>query len=77
MKIELTKIWLENSLNETAFRADFSNDRHYRVVIHFPGNPDQVSQALLELARLIGRDPLLTHNVQGEALPIENGSTKL
>lgn len=53
---EITSIWLEQSTEETAFRVDFSNDRHYRVVIPRPGRSYQVAQALLDLASLIGRD---------------------
>lgn len=62
MKIEITKIWLEEIDGEKAFRADFSNDRHYRVAIHRPGNADSIAQALLGLASMIGRDPLLAPN---------------
>lgn len=62
MGINITKIWLEQSQEETALRADFSNDRHYRVVIQNPGRSDQIATALLELASMIGRDPLLVPN---------------
>lgn len=64
MKIEITKIWLEEFEGEQAFRADFSNGRHYRVVIQRPGNSGQVAQSLLDLASLIGRDPHLVPNVE-------------
>ena len=62
MSIEITKIWLEQTDEETAFRADFSNDRHYRVVIPRPWRADQIAQALLDLASMIGRDPHLVPN---------------
>lgn len=64
MKIEMTNIWLEKFDGGQAFRADFSNDRHYRVVISHPGRADQVAQALLDLSTMIGRDPLLVPNAE-------------
>lgn len=55
----ITKIWLEQSLGKTAICADFSNHRSYQVVIPYPGRPDQIALALVNLAKIIARDPLL------------------
>jgi hypothetical protein len=68
MKIKLTKIWIEDFEGAQAVRADFSNDRHYRVAISQPGRPDQVAQALFSLADLIGSDPLLAPNSEVSGL---------
>ncbi len=76
MKIEMTKIWLEEFEGEQALRADFSNDRHYRVAIQFPGLADQVAQALLSLASLIGRDPLLVPNAKVTGSPALSASPR-
>lgn len=62
MNIVLTNIWLEQSSQQTALRADFSNDRHYRSVIETPGRSDQVSIALQRLAIIVDQDPLLRLN---------------
>lgn len=64
MKPTLDKIWLENFQGEKALRADFTNDRHHRVVIQQPHGSEQLAQALIDLALNIRRDQHLTANVR-------------
>lgn len=65
MQTKLTKLWTDKraGTGEQTIRADFSNDRHYEVVIGNPGNTDQVARAMFNMAHMIGTDPLLTHRV--------------
>ena len=63
MQPTLSKIWLEEFQEEKALRADFSNDRHHRVVIQKPHGKEQLASALAELAMNIKYDPHLTANV--------------
>ena len=68
MQPTLDKIWLDEFDGEKALRADFSNDRHWRVVIRRPHGNEQLAQALIDLARNIRRDHNLAPNskVSGE-----------
>ena len=63
MEPKLTKLFtgIRESTGEQTIRADFSNDRHYRVVISNPANSEQVAQAMMKMANMIGTDPYLTH----------------
>lgn len=67
MQPKLTNLFIgrrgDAATGEQTIRADFSNDRHYEVVIRHPANAEQVAKAMLEMAHMIGRDPLLTPNV--------------
>ena len=59
----ITKIWIEEfTKGEKALCADFSNDRHHRIVIQQPHGKEQLAQALAELALNIKYDPHLTAN---------------
>jgi len=60
----LEKIWLEEFDGTNALRADFDNDRHYRVEVQLPRDSDKVADALVELAIMIKRDPKLKPNVE-------------
>jgi hypothetical protein len=73
MKIELSKIWLDDYNGRKSFRADFSNDRHFEVVIGWPHEAGQVAAALLGLASMIGRDP---HLKPTRDAPNEEGLSK-
>lgn len=42
---------------EKAIQVDFSNDRHYQVVINPPHGNEQAGDALMTLAFAIKRDP--------------------
>lgn len=64
MEPTVTKFWLDESLGEKALRADFSNDRHYLVVIQRPHGNEQLAQAMIELALNIRRDKHLTTNAR-------------
>lgn len=64
MQTTLDKIWLEEFQGEKALRADFSNDRHHRVVIQRPHGNEQLAQALIELALNVRQDPHLTPNAE-------------
>lgn len=44
---------------EKAIQVDFSNDRHYQVVINPPHANEQAGDALMTLAFAIKRDPHL------------------
>lgn len=60
MEPQLEKIWQGEGLHEMkSIRLDWSNDRHHEVVIRGRGNVDEVVDALLSLARMIGEDPKL------------------
>lgn len=60
MKPRLEKIWQgEGPLGMKSIRLDWSNDRHHEIVIQGRGNVGDVVDALLSLARLIGKDPNL------------------
>ena len=54
----LSRIWIETFRNELAIRVDFTNDTHFRKVITGE-TPNEVSQALFELAFLLKESPLL------------------
>jgi len=56
----LEKLWQGEGFNKMpSIRLDWSNDRHHEIVIQGRGNVDDVVDALLSLARLIGNDPNL------------------
>ena len=60
MKPHLEKIWQgEGPLKMKSIRLDWSNDRHHEVVIQGKGTVDDVRNALLSLAHLVGNDPNL------------------
>jgi len=67
MQPKLTKLWIGQQgdavTGKQTIRADFSNDRHYEVVISHPANAEQVARALLQMSSMIRLDPLLTHNI--------------
>lgn len=59
MTLKLTNLFLHQPKGTTSLlelRADFSNDRHFAVVVQHPGDPDAVRDALLAMASLIGRE---------------------
>lgn len=56
----LEKIWQgEGPDKMPTIRLDWSNDRHHEIVIHGRGNVVNVFEALISLARLVGKDPNL------------------
>lgn len=60
MEPRLERIWQgEGPLKMKSIRLDWSNDRHHEVVIQGNGTVDDVRDALLSLAQLIGKDPHL------------------
>ena len=63
---KLTKLWINESKvdGECSIRADFSNDRHYMAVIRRPCEPEQIANALVDMAHMIATDPSLTPNVK-------------
>lgn len=73
MEPTLNNIWLEEFQGEKALRADFSNDRHHRVVIQRPHGNEQLAQALNDLAMNIRRDPNLAPNANGAVRHPEGG----
>jgi hypothetical protein len=64
MTPKLTKLWTAERVEtgEQTIRADFSNDRHYEVVILHPGDAEQVARAMFDMASMIARDPHLVPN---------------
>ena len=58
---KLIKLWIGTVHGQQSVRADFSNDRHYEVVIHRPGHAEHVSDALFRMAEIIATDPHLKY----------------
>lgn len=55
--VKLERMRLGDGLNgEVDLRIDWSNDRHHAVAIKHPGGPDEVADALRELARIVFSD---------------------
>jgi hypothetical protein len=55
---DISKLWLDvrAGTGERKVRADFTNDRHYEVVIDQPGHAEQIAYALFQLGHAIATD---------------------
>jgi hypothetical protein len=59
MEPKLEKIWLGEVKGQKTIRLDWDNDRHHEVMISGQADVGRTVEALLSLARLIGKDPHL------------------
>jgi hypothetical protein len=63
--VRLNKIWVnESDPAKKELRLDWSNDRHHAVMIQPPHAPADIAQALLSMAYLIAKDPVLPIETQ-------------
>lgn len=60
MVAKLENVWFEKSREQRSLTLDWSNERHHRVVIQQPGTPQQVADALREMAALVLSDQRLS-----------------
>lgn len=59
MEPRLNRVWMDDFHDRKAIRLDWNNDRHHAIAIGGWGTANDVREALLEAACIIGNDPHL------------------